>query len=752
MDRARFLFIVSGLFLVVVLALGLMFFLVPGSVPKGIFGHVTVSGDCALVGDNPPCGTVALSEVVSLINQWVGGHAILSDVIKLINAWSNPPVTTTTSTTTTSTSSTTTTTLSLVGVQLFTQDYFWNVPIDNLPVDPRSDEYIITMNASGYLRPSLGFPYNVVDSSTPKYNVTFHYDWVSDKVLYPIPDNPLIEGADSVESCEGDCHVLIVDKDKNFLYELFSLNRTNGTWTAGSGAVWNLSNYSLRPKGLVSADAAGLSMLPGIMRYEEIEAGEIKHAIRFTTPLTQNKYVWPARAWTSNNANTSYPMFGQRFRLKASFNISSFPAEEKVILTALKKYGMILADNGPQWWICGTDDSRWPDHVYSFTYLRNVHGSDFELINESSLMIDENSGQAAAFGAESNPTGNPIGGGEGYSDIFTESDPRVSYVVSNRQEFLAALNNSVPSDVIFVPEDADINLTGLYDTIISGGLTIAGDRGYNGSLGGRIFRNRDATDPSGDDWNTYTAGTLVINGNNVRITGLRIEGPDSVYADHFFDGFITGILIPGAPGSAKGLVVDNNEISGWSYGGVIVLSFYPTNQAEGLASAEIGSSIANIHHNYFHNIWGADYGYGVGVGGYEALIKANLFDNTRHSVAATGLPNEGYEFSYNIQLNLSTASTIDVHGYPSDGGIAGTLYRIHHNTIKSNYNHAIGIRGAPKQDASINYNSLKNCTVNCYAESYNAVVQFGYNGTNMTMENNLIDATYWQSGPIGKVE
>jgi hypothetical protein len=417
MEGRRFWFIVSGLFLLVVLALGLISFLVPDSVSRGIFGLVIVSewsddsfmlsGECTLIGDNPPCGTVTLSEVVSLINQWVSGHTTLRDVVKLINAWVSPASTTTTisastststarTTTTTTTTSTTSTTLSLEGVQLFPEDYFWNVPIDNLPVDPRSDEYINTMNASGYLRPSLGFPYNVVDGSTPKYNVTFHYDWVSDHVPYPIPENPLIEGADSVESCDGDCHVLIVDRDKNFLYELFSLNRTNGTWTAGSGAVWNLSNYSLRTKGLVSADAAGLSMLPGIMRYEEIEAGEIKHAIRFTTPLTQNKYVWPARAWTSNNANTSYPMFGQRFRLKASFNISSYPAEEKVILTALKRYGMILADNGPQWWICGTNDARWPNHIYSFTYLRNVHGADFELVNTSSLMIDENSGQAIA--------------------------------------------------------------------------------------------------------------------------------------------------------------------------------------------------------------------------------------------------------------------------------------------------------------------------------------------------------------------
>jgi hypothetical protein len=358
------------------------------------------------------------------------------------------------------------------------------------------------------------------------------------------------------------------------------------------------------------------------------------------------------------------------------------------------------------------------------------------------------------YGAEAcNPTGEPLGGGEGYSDIYHAGDARITSTPTNVAEFLAALA-AVPaggSAVLFIPSTASIDLTGVYGdtTKIPANVTIASDRGYAGSVGGRIFQNRTATDPHDDTWDTLMASTLCVNGSHVRITGLRIEGPDLADGDVLNLGIRSAILLNGPH---KGLVVDNNEIFGWSYAGVSVQSFTETNQAEGLASAEIGSSIANIHHNYLHNIWGADYGYGVAVAGYEALIKANLFDDTRHSIAATGLPNEGYEASYNIQLNLSTASTFDVHGYPKDGEIAGTLYRIHHNTVRSNYNHAIGIRGAPQKEVSITFNSLKDCAVNCYAESSNAVVQFGYDGTNITMKNNLIDGVYWPSGPVGKVE
>jgi hypothetical protein len=283
--------------------------------------------------------------------------------------------------------------VSLGDIQIFPKDNVWNIPIDTLPVDPKSSDYINILNKSAYLRPNLGFPYNVVNNSVVKSNVTFRYSWVSDNVQYPIPQNMLIEGGTSPETCIGDCHVLIIDKDSQILYELFDLEGQlpNGTWVAGSGAIFNLSSNALRQAGQVSADAAGLPMLAGVIRYDEIEAGEINHAIRFTTPLTQNKYTWPARSWTSNNVNTSYPMFGQRYRLKSTFDTSKYPPESRIILEALKKYGMILADNGPPLWISGTRDDRWSAEIYKS--LATVHGSDFELVNTTSLIVDKDSGQ-----------------------------------------------------------------------------------------------------------------------------------------------------------------------------------------------------------------------------------------------------------------------------------------------------------------------------------------------------------------------
>ena len=166
----------------------------------------------------------------------------------------------------------------------------------------------------------------------------------------------------------------------------------DGSWHAGSGAVYNLSAYRLRPAGWTSADAAGLAILPGLVRYEEVAAGHIDHAIRFTAPATRRAYIWPARHYASSITDPSYPPMGQRFRLKASFNTSGYPYQARVILNALKKYGMILADNGGAWYITGVPDSRWNNNALHT--LQRVKGSDFEAINESSLRISPDSGKA----------------------------------------------------------------------------------------------------------------------------------------------------------------------------------------------------------------------------------------------------------------------------------------------------------------------------------------------------------------------
>jgi hypothetical protein len=273
-------------------------------------------------------------------------------------------------------------------IQLFPPDHIWNVPIDTMPADSKSATYIGALGKLS-LQVSLGFPYNIVTAKQKKLKITFRYDWASDNVLYPVPDNPVTEGYD-------DNHLLIVDQDAHMLYEIFDWRgkQRDGTYLAGSGATFDLSGYALRPKGRGSADAAGLAMLPGVFKYEEVAAGEIKHAIRFTSPFTQNKYVWPARSGGTSN-NTSYPPYGQRFRLKASFATTGYPLRTRIILNALKKYGMILADAGDSGlYICGTRDVRWSYSDSDLVILKKVKGSDFEAVNVSSLMIDENSGQA----------------------------------------------------------------------------------------------------------------------------------------------------------------------------------------------------------------------------------------------------------------------------------------------------------------------------------------------------------------------
>lgn len=282
------------------------------------------------------------------------------------------------------------------GVQIYPGDHIWNVPVDNLPLDPQSAYYIMNIGSDAYLHADfgsglwngypIGIPYNIVSGSNPKKTITFVYSSESDLGPYPIPDNPLIEGG-------SDRHVLILDRDNGILYEIYAAEKQpDGSWHAGSGAVFNLSEYALRPAGWTSADAAGLPILPGLVRYEEVNAGEISHAIRVTAPFTKHAYVWPARHYASDITDPGNPPMGQRFRLKASFDSSGYSPQARVILDALKHYGMILADNGAPWYISGVPDERWDNDVLHT--LHSLKGSDFEAIDSSSLMIDPDSGKA----------------------------------------------------------------------------------------------------------------------------------------------------------------------------------------------------------------------------------------------------------------------------------------------------------------------------------------------------------------------
>ena len=289
----------------------------------------------------------------------------------------------------------------IAGCAVFPANNVWNAPVDKLPLDANSALYVATIGSSRSAHADfgsglwdggpIGIPFIDVPSTQAKVAVTFQYDGESDHGGYPIPPNAPIEGG---SASSGDRHVLVIDHDNCVLYELYSAYpQPNGSWQAGSGAIFDLKLNALRPAGWASADAAGLPIFPGLVRYDEVAAGEIRHAIRFTAPQTRNTYIWPARHLASNLSGIDYPPMGQRFRLKASFDISSFSAPVQVILRALKTYGMILADNGSSWYLSGAPDDRWDNDVLH--QISQLQGSDFEAVDESSLMVQPDSAQVS---------------------------------------------------------------------------------------------------------------------------------------------------------------------------------------------------------------------------------------------------------------------------------------------------------------------------------------------------------------------
>jgi hypothetical protein len=260
----------------------------------------------------------------------------------------------------------------------------WNKPVAGLPVRSDSDTLIRTIGFNDYLHPDFssiaggnyGIPYNVVGGGRKKVSVKFGYASESDKGPYPIPKRPKIEGG-------SDRHMLIVDRDNCVLYELYAARKTSTGWKAGSGAIWNLNSNALRPAGWTSADAAGLPILPGLVRYDEVAAGVIRHALRFTAETTRRQYIYPARHFASDLTSPSQPPMGLRVRLKASVDISRFGPQARVLLQALKDYGMILADNGSSWYVTGAPSPYWDDD--DMHDLHMLHGSDFEVVDTSSL-------------------------------------------------------------------------------------------------------------------------------------------------------------------------------------------------------------------------------------------------------------------------------------------------------------------------------------------------------------------------------
>lgn len=263
---------------------------------------------------------------------------------------------------------------------LLPRSFATNQPIDRLPVAASSDRIVASIGLDEGLRADfgsgtwegrpIGIPYDVVSRRTPRSRVRFQYASESDRVGYPIAAGVHIEGG-------GDRHALLVDRDACRLYELSGLERGDG-WSAWAGATWNLRSRRLRPAGWTSSDAAGLPILPLLARYDEVKRGRIDHALRFTVSRTRNAYVHPARHFASDSSDPSLPRMGERLRLKRSVDVSSFPPQARVILRALKRYGLIVADNGSDWMITGAPNAGWDNDQLSA--LRRIEGRDFEVV------------------------------------------------------------------------------------------------------------------------------------------------------------------------------------------------------------------------------------------------------------------------------------------------------------------------------------------------------------------------------------
>lgn len=276
------------------------------------------------------------------------------------------------------------------GCTLFPRNSIWNTRVDDLPVHPRSDTWLETMQAGttdlhpDFGPPDYGIPFDVVSRHHPTVRFTFLYADESDGVPYPFGRKTPVEGG-------SDRHALIVDRSTCTLFELYDADWNGGDPTAGSGAVWNLGSNRLRPDGWTSADAAGLPILPGLVRYDEVLDGHIRHAIRFTAELTSDTHLWPARH-DAGSSDPNDPPMGARFRLKADFDLSGFTPKARVILRAMQHYGLVLADNGANWFFQGTVDDRWRNRLLD--QLKSVPASAFEAVDVSSCMVRPNSGKA----------------------------------------------------------------------------------------------------------------------------------------------------------------------------------------------------------------------------------------------------------------------------------------------------------------------------------------------------------------------
>ncbi|MCW2749260.1 MAG: hypothetical protein JWR83_370, partial [Aeromicrobium sp.] len=282
----------------------------------------------------------------------------------------------------------------------FPADSYWHTDIRHLAVNPHSAAWMAHMSSTRKLHPDFGpsfgeqpvpygIPVTVVPADHPTVPVDFEFADESDPGPYPLGDDTSVEGG---QYTSGDRHTIVVDKDTCQLWETWATSRSGDTWSAGSGATWDLASNALRPRGWTSADAAGLPILPGLLRYAEVKAGSVDHAIRFTTAQTDKAFIWPARHEAGSHSSSSYPPMGARFRLKSSYVIKSgLDPDTKVVLTAMKKYGLVLADNGSPWFFQGDADDAWSEDMLD--QLKAVPASAFEAVDTTPLKASDSSMQ-----------------------------------------------------------------------------------------------------------------------------------------------------------------------------------------------------------------------------------------------------------------------------------------------------------------------------------------------------------------------
>ncbi len=352
--------------------------------------------------------------------------------------------------------------------EVFPPDNPWNVDISKLPVNANSANYVASIGTGLPLHPDFGtvyggepwgIPFDVVPGTQPKVAITFAlYPTESDPGPYPYPPECPIEGGSQLSNT-GDRHALVIDKDHHLLYELDNafLN-SDGSWTADGGAMFNLTSNALRPAGWTSADAAGLPIFAGLARYDEVAAGAIRHAIRFAVTNSQKAYIYPARHDASSSTSTNLPPMGLRFRLKASYDTSGLTPQALIVATALKRYGMMVADNGGNWFIGGAPDPGWNDT--DINNLKSIHGSDFEVVDTSMMDPSTNTVPPTV------PTGLAVTGGVNQATLSW--NPSTASYLLGYNVFTAASASGPWSQASAAP----IGTTSCTLTGLSGGATM----------------------------------------------------------------------------------------------------------------------------------------------------------------------------------------------------------------------------------------------------------------------------------------